>query len=287
MRDRFLLTLLWLLPKNAMSRLMGRLAQSKLPAPLNRVLLAWFTKRYGLNLDEAVVPEGGFPSLQALFTRALKPGVRTIAPDDDAFVSPCDGAYGESGVIKNGLAFQVKGRPYTVADLLGDEALAKTFEGGDFVSLYLSPKDYHRFHAPATLSVRQAEYIPGQLWPVNAFAVEHIDKLFCINERIVAYCETGRAEVEFAIVAVGATMVGKVHTAFDPSLTTNEKAVAVTRHYEPAPRIEKGEEFGHFAFGSTLVVVVKKGVVELRFQTKGSPVLMGAKIGRFFSIGAR
>jgi phosphatidylserine decarboxylase len=285
MRDRFLWTLLWLLPKNTMSRWMGRVAESKLPKPLNNLLLGWFTRRYGLNLDEAVIPQEGFGTLQALFTRGLKPGVRTIATENDAFVSPCDGAYGESGVVKNGLAFQVKGRPYTVGELLGDEALSKTFEGGDFVTLYLSPKDYHRFHAPATLQVRRAQYIPGQLWPVNLFAVQNIDRLFCVNERIIAYCETGRAEVEFAIVAVGATMVGKVHTKFDATLTTNKKGSAVTRQYDPAPRIGKGEEFGHFAFGSTLVLLAKKGVIELRFQQKGAPVKMGEKIGRFLVPG--
>lgn len=260
--------LVWLLPKNMISRWMGKLASLKLPIFFRKPFLTWFGQIFGVDFSEIAEPLENFNSLQSFFTRALKPGLRPL--DAGSVVSPCDGAFGQCGSIQSGQLLQIKGRPYALNQLLGEEA--NELQNGYFTTIYLSPKDYHRFHMPISAPVTKVRYLPGNLWPVNAWAVKNISKLFCVNERMV--CWLGEHTV---LVAVGATMVGKVKLTFDASLSTNVKHTrGVLKSYGPAaPVLEKGAELGWFEFGSTIILITKE---PLEVTSFGGTIKMGTRL---------
>lgn len=286
---RLAVALLWLLPKSALSRLAGSAAAQPLPRPVARAAVTLFGRAVGVDFAEVRDPIDSFRSLQSFFTRALAPGVRPIDSAADAFVSPCDGAWGAAGRIERGTLLQVKGRPYALAELLGDAEDARAFEGGAFATLYLSPRDYHRFHAPCDLRVTRLRHLPGALWPVNRIGVEGIEALFARNERLCAFFAAAGGETPGAalparerlcIVAVGATMVGKVRVTFDALSTNLPGARPETRDYGAAGvRFAKGEEWGRFEFGSTLVLLSAPGALELAAPPPGTPVRLGTRIG--------
>jgi phosphatidylserine decarboxylase len=269
------------LPVNAISRCAGRLAGLPLPTGMLRLVIRSFARSVGVDWSEVRDPVSSFRSLQDFFTRALVEGVRPIDPADHALVSPCDGAWGAAGQVDEGRILQVKGRPYSLGALLGDDSEAKVFEGGTFATLYLSPRDYHRFHAPFDCRVVRAVHLPGTLWPVNRIGVEGVDALFAQNERICMWLEPlARTGTRLCVVAVGATMVGKVHTVFDPSLTTNIPGTGRSdRNYTPAPVLAKGDELGRFEFGSTLVLAAAPDLGRLQAREPGRLVRLGTRIG--------
>jgi phosphatidylserine decarboxylase len=269
------------LPVHALSRAAGRAAGLSLPEPLRAPAWRAFARAAGADLSEVRDPLASFASLQDFFTRALRADARPVDPDPAALVAPCDGSWGESGTIADGLLLQLKGRPYSLAALLGDDAAAKAFEGGWFVTFYLAPRDYHRFHAPCDAFVSRAVHIPGSLWPVNRIGLEGVPGLFAENERICAFLRLRArdARESLAIAAVGATLVGKVHVDFD-TLTTNTRDRAPRwRHYDPPPRLAKGREWGRFEFGSTLVLAAAPAALELAPQPPGTPLRLGTRIG--------
>src|SRR5262245_8231602 len=198
------------LPRNWLSRAAGRLVSLRLPRSLVRAEIDFFVRAAGVDLREVREPLDSFESLQAFFTRALRDGARPIDSAEDAFVAPCDGAWGESGPIESGRLLQVKGRPYSLADLLASREEAAELEGGTFATFYLAPRDYHRFHSPCDVTVERVRHVPGTLWPVNAIGLQGVDSLFAQNERIAARMRARRGGFAFQLVAVGATMVGKV-----------------------------------------------------------------------------
>ncbi len=288
---RALLVLLHLLPKNAMSRWMGRFAAYPLPGGLQRAEIRIFARIAGVDLTEIRDEIDAFASLQEFFTRALRPGTRPIEGDETCLVSPCDGAWGESGRIESGTMLQVKGRGYRVAELLRDEESAAAYEGGCYATFYLSPRDYHRFHTPIAGRITRLDYRPGTLWPVNSIGLQGIDGLFARNERICAYLQPefvaspsdeGEAgETAIVLVAVGATMVGSVRIAFDELCTNVPGATALRRDLgERAPSFARGEEWGHFEFGSTIVMLTPPGEIEIDSQPPGTPLRLGQSIGR-------
>lgn len=276
-----------LLPVNAISRAAGRFAALRLPAPVQRAEIRLFSRVFDVDLDEARDPIESYACFQDFFTRPLREGARPIDPGPEAFVSPCDGAWGSSGFVKDGAILQVKGRPYSVAALLGSQADAHRYEGGRFATLYLSPRDYHRFHTPAAVRVVRASHLPGRLWPVNSLGLEGVDGLFAENERICAHMELdGSADAPggsggaLCLVAVGATMVGSVRVTFDDLETNRAGAGPAHADYQGSPpRFEKGEEWGRFRFGSTIVLLAAPGVVELECQPPGTKLRLGERIG--------
>ena len=288
-RRRLLISALRWLPKNALSRAAGRLAALSLPVPLRRPLLGGFGRIVGVDFGEIRDPLESFPSLQAFFTRALRDGVRPIDGDPGAFVAPCDGAWGESGRVSQGRLLQIKGRPYSLAALLDDEKLAARFEGGPFATFYLSPRDYHRFHTPCDLRVLAATHVPGSLWPVNRAGLEGVAGLFAENERICASMRTGLVAGgggRLCLVAVGATMVGRVRVVFDDLYGNRAGARRSQREYEDGQiRFDKGAEWGRFEFGSTLVMVAEPGWLELEARPPGTPLRLGRAIGRLAKVG--
>ena len=269
------------LPVHALSRAAGRAASVRLPAPLRALACRAFARAVGADLAEVRDPLDSFASLQDFFTRALRADARTIDPDPAALVAPCDGSWGACGRIADGSLLQVKGRPYSLAALLGDEAAAKALEGGWYATFYLAPRDYHRFHAPCDGFVSRAVYLPGSLFPVNPIGLAYVPDLFAENERICAFVRLRARDTResLALVAVGATLVGKVHVTFD-TLTTNTRDRAPRwRHYDTPPRLVKGGEWGRFEFGSTLVLAAAPGALELAPRPPGSRLRLGERIG--------
>jgi phosphatidylserine decarboxylase len=273
------------LPVHALSRAAGRAAAWRLPTPLRAPACRAFARAVGADLAEVRDPLASFASLQEFFTRALREGSRPIDADPAALVAPCDGSWGEAGRIAEGRLLQVKGRPYSLAALLGDDTCAKAFEGGWFATFYLSPRDYHRFHAPCDAFVSRAVHLPGSLWPVNPIGLEGVPNLFAENERIAAFARLHAQEAHdsLALVAVGATLVGKVHINFDTLTTNTRDRTPRWRHYDPPPRLVKGAEWGRFEFGSTLVLAAAPGALALDPEPAGTPLRLGARIGTLAS----
>ena len=251
---------------------------------MRRPLWRAFARLVGADLSEVRDPLDSFESLQSFFTRALADGARPLDPDPAALLAPCDGRWGESGRIEDATLLQLKGRPYSLGALLGDDSAAKRFEDGTFATFYLAPGSYHRFHTPCAAQVTRASYLPGSLWPVNRIGVEGVSGLFAENERIVAWLEPDSTPgAQIVIAAVGATLVGKVHVVFDALTTHVAGAQAVVRDYDSPPALARGQEWGRFEFGSTLVMVASRDALTLDPEPPGSELRLGTRIGRLGS----
>lgn len=274
---RLLLPLLAVLPKHLLSRMAGGLANRTIPKPLRPSVHRGYSRIFGATPEDAELPLGEYRSINAFFTRSLKPGLRPIA--ERAIVSPADSAIGAAGPVADGMLIQAKGRNYSLSALLGDEALAHRMDGGTFATLYLAPKDYHRFHVPLDGEITGATYIPGELWPVNVFAVTHVADLFAVNERIVVTIRTPNGGLTM-VVLVGATMVGMTRLAFDDLHTNARRREVQRKTYSPPLPVRAGDPLGHFEFGSTVIVVCSRESGELGPLTVGQMVRMGERIGR-------
>ena len=267
-----------LLPKNALSRAVGAATRWRLGA-LGRSAMRAFAARYRVDLSECD-HLGSFATFAEFFARPLKPGSRSVAPGDQVVVSPVDGAVSEAGIAERGRLIQAKGLDYRAADLLGDEPLGARLAGGAFATLYLSPRDYHRIHFPLGGRVLGWRYLPGRLWPVNPASVRTVPGLFAVNERLVTVLDTPLGTC--AVVAVGATVVGRVRAYYDPAVPfTNVPEARASRHDYPEPiPVGKGQELGAFEMGSTVILLFEPGRVALspRLQP-GVVVRMGEAIG--------
>jgi phosphatidylserine decarboxylase len=273
---RLLIALLSVLPKHLMSRAAGALANRPVPRPLRARVYRGYSRVFGARPEEAELALDEYPTLNAFFTRALRPGLRPVAAQ--AIVAPADAAVGAWGTVADDTLLQAKGRNYSLKALLGDEALAHRMDGGTFATFYLAPKDYHRFHVPVDGLITAAAYIPGELWPVNVHAVTHVADLFAANERIVVRIERPGAGV-VAVVLVGATMVGMTRLVFD-DLHTNARRRAVQRRtYDPAIPVRAGDPLGHFEFGSTVIVVCSTESGALDPLAVGETVRAGERLG--------
>ena len=246
-------------PKNRLSRAIGRLVHARLPRPLARMLVHRFARTYQIDVAAAGKPLHEYPSIGHFFIRDLREGLRPIESD---FVSPVDGVLRNFGVVENGRLEQIKGKTYTVARFLGDESHARRYEHGTFFNLYLSPQDYHHVHSPVGGSIVRSVHIPGMLWPVNDWSLANIDELFAINERVVTYIDCSLGLV--AVVMIGATNVGKISVSYDSfiSNTAGTKQTA-RRDYEPPIAIAAGDRLGTFHMGSSVVVLLEPGRVDL------------------------
>jgi phosphatidylserine decarboxylase len=267
------------LPAGAMSRAWGFLVRRRHPRAAVSVAKRLFARASGMDLSEAASPIGTYDSLEELFIRRLRPGVRRVDPSPVAVVSPVDAVVGACGTVEDGTLLQVKGRSYSLGRLLDDEDEAVRYEGGPYATFYLSPKDYHRIHTPVTGVVREARIVPGRLLPVFQESVDRIDELFAKNERLITYLDTTEAG-RLAVVKVGATMVGRIGVTYDLTARTNVPG-GRTRHlrYDPGHALSKGEELGVFELGSTVVLMGERGRVSFDALVPGEAVRVGSRIG--------
>jgi phosphatidylserine decarboxylase len=273
---RLLILLLSVLPKHGLSRVAGALANLTVPRPLRKPVYRGFARIFGAALDEVELPLTDYPSINAFFTRQLKAGLRPVAAW--AIVSPVDGTVGAYGPVVDDVLVQAKGRDYSLAALVGDRALAHAMEGGTFATLYLAPRDYHRIHVPLDGEIVAATYIPGELWPVNVYAVTHVADLFAVNERIVITMR-GRTGGTMIVVLVGATMVGTTRVAFDDLHTNARRRSVQWRTYEPPIPVRAGAPLGHFEFGSTVIVVCSADAGAIGPLEIGETLRMGQWLG--------
>jgi phosphatidylserine decarboxylase len=262
-----------LVPKKRLSRVVRRLARVRSKTAVER-----FAARYHVALEEAEHPIEAYPTVLDLFTRRLKAGLRPLDPDPNALLCPCDGRLYQQGPIAEGTLLQAKGKSFTLAALLASETRAVRFEGGSFITLYLSPKDYHRVHTPASGRIAGYTYVPGELYPVNPAAVAHVDGLFARNERLITHLDSERfGAVE--VVMVGATCVGHIKVAYDESVETNAGATVVAeKSYDPPRPIGRGDELGVFEMGSTVILILEPGM-KLEPLAPDQVVRLGMKLG--------
>ncbi|QFU24434.1 archaetidylserine decarboxylase [Shewanella eurypsychrophilus] len=263
--DKVKIALQYIMPKHLLSRLVGKLAAAELGA-LTTAGIKWFIKQYKIDMSEAAQsdPEA-YKTFNDFFTRALKPGVRPMADDHNYIVHPVDGAVSQCGPIKDGQIFQAKGHEYSSLALLGDQANdAKRFEDGDFATIYLAPKDYHRIHMPVKGTLSKMTYVPGELFSVNPLTAENVPGLFARNERVVAIFETEIGPM--AMVLVGATIVASIETVWAGTVTPPTGKNVFTWEYPTegpeALTLEKGAEMGRFKLGSTVVMLFAKDALD-------------------------
>lgn len=257
------------------------MARVPAPGPMLRVMMEAYCRAYGVDLDDYEVPSAGFPTFDAFFTRKLKPGLRPLDPEPDAVLSPADGRLEDAGPIEVGSTLKVKGRIYTVGELLADRWAASLYAGGQFAVVYLSPRDYHRVHAPVDGRVRTVRHVQGTLFPVNEIGLRHIPRLFARNERVVVE-QASALHGPVTTVLVGAIGVGRISLAFDSELLTNNGRAHGESIYsaEDAPELQRGDELGAFHLGSTVIVFKGPGCGLTLARRPGQRVRMGEAIWR-------
>jgi phosphatidylserine decarboxylase len=247
--------LLRVLPRSRITRAVGRLCDARLHPVLSSAIVGLYAKAYRVDLDDAVVPEEGrYDTFDAFFTRKLRDGLRPLHPDPQAIVSPADGRIEDIGPITTGGLLKIKGRDYGVADLVGDASEVARYEGGQFVIVYLSPRDYHRVHSPVSGEIKLIRSMPGDYYPVNSIGERHIKSLFSVNRRVAIVIDTP-TQGRVTVVMVSAMIVGRVSVS-----VIDERDVPIGAHVMDPPRpVARGEEIGIFRLGSTAVVFVEKG----------------------------
>ncbi len=263
-------------PKSALSRLAGALASTRFPPWALAPVLSLYKLIFRIDMGQFQTPPEGFATFNEFFTRPLAPGARPIEGGPRRVVSPVDGTTIESGVISEGRMLQAKGRDYSLAEFLNGDPEWPGYDGGTFITLYLSPRDYHRIHSPCAGRVVRFAYVPGELWTVSPAGVRSVPGLFARNERLITTLATDFGEL--LLVAVGATIVGKIKVVYH-SITSNLKGAAVKSQPLSEPfALEKGQELGRFELGSTVILLFRPGTVTLDSLPPGTKVRMGQGI---------
>jgi phosphatidylserine decarboxylase len=263
-------------PGPVYSALVGLTAGARLPVPLRSAAYRAFARAVGADLDEAELDLRAYACLGDLFARRLRPGVRPLDPDPEAIVMPCDGVLAARGTAIDGALVQAKGKTYTLDELLVDDALATRLRGGDYATIYLSPRDYHRVHTPVDARLVRYDYLPGALWPVNPRLAARRDRLLVRNERVVITLDAGHLGW-VAVVMVGAAGVGNIRLTGAPDSTT-WRAAGERRRIELDTTVARGDELGAFRLGSTVVLVFEPGRATLAGEV-GQHVRFGQRLG--------
>mgnify|MGYP003616614675 FL=1 len=279
MSDRLAVLPQYLLPKKLVTQLAGRFASAELGG-VTQAAISRFVAHYGVDMSEAAEPDiTRYASFNDFFTRALRAGARPLADAD--YVCPVDGAISQFGAIERDQIFQAKGHHYSTCALLaGDTALAAEFEHGQFATIYLSPKDYHRIHMPCAGRLQRMVYVPGDLFSVNPTTARGVPGLFARNERVVCVFDTARGP--FVLVLVGATIVGSMATVWHGVVNPPRPGEIKRWDYTNQPvELAKGAEMGRFLLGSTVVLLWPKGTLKFNPEwAPGGAVRMGEAMGK-------
>ncbi|WP_028776507.1 archaetidylserine decarboxylase [Shimazuella kribbensis] len=268
--------LIWnLTPKNKVSRLVGSLAKKR----FSRHFIPFYIKKFQIDLNPVKKPIDQFESLLDFFIRELQETARPIHADPNKVTSPVDGVITQMGKIEEGTLIQAKGIAYDLKELLAGEEKCDKFLEGQFATIYLSPRDYHRIHSPISGEIDSLTYIPGKLYPVNESGVRLFPGLFTKNERVVSYINSEFGQV--ALVKVGATNVGSIKVAFDDEIVTNvsKKQRLNKKTYHQPIKMAKGQELGRFEFGSTVILIFEPDMIRwLPTISTGISLKMGQPI---------
>ncbi len=280
MWDRITTAAQYITPKQALTLLAGRVARAR-GGCLTTALIAWFVRRYHVNMAEAVHPHfADYATFNDFFTRALKPGARPLA--QAALICPVDGAISQFGNMVGQQMIQAKGHHYSSTELVGGDALlAAQFDHGHFATLYLSPRDYHRIHMPCDGRLTRMIHVPGDLFSVNPTTAQYVPGLFARNERVVCVFEgtTG----PFVMVLVGATIVGSMATVWHGVINARRTGRLCEWHYDnQSIFLKQGDEMGRFLLGSTVVMLFAKATLQFNPQWKpGGDVRYGDGMGEW------
>lgn len=262
-------------PQHRLSRIVAKVAESENRLIKNTVIQA-FKLKYGIDMSIAQEKNAlKYKSFNDFFTRALEDNARQIDDAVGSIICPADGSISQIGKIDAGDIFQAKGQSFSVDKLIGDKQLGQVFYDGQFVTVYLSPRDYHRVHMPFAGTLTETLYIPGELFSVNQTTAENIDGLFARNERMVCLFDTDIGRM--AVVLVGAMIVAGIET-----VATGK--IKPTGHLELQQHdlmLNKGDELGRFYLGSTAIILFEKDKIQWEQKFKAnSAVKMGEKLGQ-------
>jgi phosphatidylserine decarboxylase len=259
-KDRLFVTSQYLVPHHALSRLIGTLAESEWN-PLKRRFIKLFAHRFQVNMDEAQRPSfDDYRNFNDFFTRALTAEARPFPDDSHTLCSPVDGSVSQAGAITDGRIIQAKNQSFTVTELLGGDAeQARRYTNGEFATLYLSPRDYHRIHMPCSGTLVRTTFIPGRLFSVNGTTAEAVPRLFARNERLVCEFETDRGRM--VMVLVGAMIVASIETTWSGVVAPVTRQIQHLNYNHPTLRFTRGEEMGRFRLGSTVVMLFERNAL--------------------------
>lgn len=259
MKKKLLASLFYILPHHLISWLMFKAARIRW-APVKNLIIRTYTDLNPVKMHEAVEEDMfAYESLNAFFTRALKAECRPFEYNEQNWLSPVDGSVSQARAINNGRIFQAKGHDYSLLELVGgDKQLADMFNNGQFATLYLSPRDYHRIHMPTTGTLKHMLYVPGRLFSVAPFTVNHIPRLFARNERCVCYFETEQGPM--VMILVGAINVSAIETVWHGLITSKDRKIqpGKIQHFDYSDKnivLKRGDEMGRFNLGSTVIVL--------------------------------
>jgi phosphatidylserine decarboxylase len=249
------------------------------------MVIGGFARAVDIRTDEAEAPPAAYPSIGAYFVRRLRPGARTWPEAAALPASPVDGVVGACGEIIQGRVLQAKGMDYSLEELVGDAVEAAPYHGGSFITIYLSPRHYHRIHTPVSGTLVRARSIPGRLLPVHRTAVREVRDLFPRNERLVVHLQDADG-LPVAVVAVGAFNVGRISAAFEPGWETNRpgrRGAAVPEARSYTKSMGRGDELAAFHLGSTVVLLFgpearARGLSVHPHLSSGADIRLGAPL---------
>lgn len=274
------LALQYVLPHQALSWLV-RKATRWTWRPWKRWLINRVIRSYHVDMTEAAQPDpDAYPTFNAFFTRALKTGVRRADADPTALLSPADGAISQAGRITDGRIFQAKGQTFSVAELLADSDAAAAYQDGSFVTIYLSPRDYHRVHMPLDGKLEHTAHVPGRLFSVAPFTVRAIPRVFARNERLI--CHFRGPTGPLVVAMVGAMLVSGVQTVWGgEEIPPYARSIRRQDYRERGPSLHRFDEMARFNMGSTVIVLVPPGMQLAANLGADTPVRLGDRLGNF------
>ncbi|POZ52247.1 archaetidylserine decarboxylase [Methylovulum psychrotolerans] len=271
----------YILPQHSLSVLLSKLTHSENPT-VKKLFIEQIIKHYGVDMSEALQQDlSQFTSFNDFFTRELKPGARRWPDALGAVACPADGAVSQAGAITDGTIFQAKGKSFTATALLGGcSERAAPFQNGQFTTIYLAPKDYHRLHMPITGTLKEMVHVPGRLFSVNTVTTANVPGLFARNERVCCLFDT--AVGPMALVLVGAIFVSSIETVWHGVVTPPTiRSVRQWSYGSDAPTFSIGAEMGRFNMGSTIIVLFGKDAMQWQDGfSAGKTVRLGEQIGR-------
>lgn len=275
----------YLIPQHPLSQLMYALTRARLRV-WKEWQIGWFMRRYGVDMNIAAQPDPlAYETFNSFFTRALKAGARPVVNGAGDIACPVDGALSQLGAIEGGRIFQAKGHTFSLEDLLGGSAdgaygRAAAFRNGQFATLYLAPRDYHRIHMPLSGQLREMVYVPGRLFSVNTRTASVVPDLFARNERVITIFDTDAGPM--ALVLVGALFVASIETVWSGAVTPPfGKTIQQWNYRNENIRLERGAEMGRFNMGSTVIVLFGTGRAAWRDGLSAdTTVKMGELLGK-------
>lgn len=268
----------YLLPKQLLTSLFGWLAKKQLGS-VTTWIIQGFIKLYKIDLSEAKLENAkDYKTFNDFFARKLKEDARPINDAVNSIVMPADGVISQFGTIQDNLLLQAKGHYYSLESLLACHSdMIKFFKHGSYVTTYLSPKNYHRFHMPCDGVLREMIYVPGSLFSVSQATTECIPNIFARNERVICLFETDLGPM--AQILVGATIVGSIEVEWEGCITPPREGIMKRWVYSGEVKLAKGQDMGCFKLGSTVITLFASNTIEFDRHLKvGNTTCVGQKL---------